>query len=338
MMSTVPDFIKLVSKHGSPVTYHRDDSMVPCPCLTPEGFRNPEWHLQNPPGSVRLDTMTDPTTVENPPWVTITSHGLLQSIGLRAALEDFRNTTANLMEGEAGIVMFLFIGDGNVPYPAPDDFTSVTWAFWGNQNRGAGATLEDSWASIENDPGNWGLTLADLQHLGYLGEMKSIDGGTWFVWTSLPGDAFDWNTGLYASSDQDTGMWEYKNVAGDFNPLTINNPPICNAAGMIPTPGFVANYLTRAFVQPVQAGAVRRLTSEQLQAMFGEIESDDHVAFFPVNWGGQLLNFYDWGQSTEDYIEYNGRRYTVVAVNLIPDPADGNPWHHWEIGLRLTGA
>jgi hypothetical protein len=94
----------------------------------------------------------------------------------------------------------------------------------------------------------------------------------------------------------------------------------------------------RAFVHPVQAGAVRRLTSEQLQEMFGEIETDDHVGFFPVWWDGTFLNFYDWGQSAEDIVKYNGRDFTVVAVNLLPDPADGNPWHHWEVGLRLISS
>lgn len=41
-------FISLVKKKGADVLYHRDDSMVPCPCLTPEGFRDPKWHLDNP--------------------------------------------------------------------------------------------------------------------------------------------------------------------------------------------------------------------------------------------------------------------------------------------------
>jgi hypothetical protein len=163
-MSTIPDFIKMLNQGGSPVTYHRDDSMVPCPCLTPEGSRNPEWHIQHP------------------------------------------------------------------------------------------------------------------------------------------------------------------------------SEPVCNRAGMLPAGGSTVEFMVRAFVQPVQAGAVRRLTTEQLQTVFGEIQSDDHIGFFPVEWEGKLLNFYDWGLATEDYITYNGRQFTVVAQNLIPDPSDGNPWHHWEIGLRLIGA
>lgn len=112
--------------------------------------------------------------------------------------------------------------------------------------------------------------------------------------------------------------------------------PVCNEAGMLPAVGTTAEFSVKAFVQPIQSGAVRRLTSEQLLQMFGEIETDDHIGFFPVKWNGHLLNFYEWGQSTEDRITYNGRQYQSVAANLIPDPADGDPWHHWEIGLRLV--
>ena len=117
----------------------------------------------------------------------------------------------------------------------------------------------------------------------------------------------------------------------------LQNPlaPRCNAAGMISDPAAVIDFTMKAFVQPVQSGAVRRLTSEQLETMFGEVESDDHLGIFPVTWGGQEVDFYDWSGTTKDYIEYNNRRFTVVSVNLIPDPADGNPRHHWEVGLRL---
>lgn len=161
MTTPIQDFIALVSEHGSDVLYHKDDSLVPCPCRTPEGFRDPIWHLQNP--------------------------------------------------------------------------------------------------------------LA----------------------------------------------------------------PECNQAGMLPSPDTV-NFMVKAFIQPVQSGAVRRLTTEQLIQFFGEVESDDHLGIFPTEWGGEVLNFYQWGAATEDWIEYNGRQYTAVSTNLIPDPATGNPFHHWEIGLRLV--
>lgn len=160
---TVRDFLNLVNQHGSPVTFHRDDSMQPCPCRTKQGFRDPIWHVQHP------------------------------------------------------------------------------------------------------------------------------------------------------------------------------NAPLCNEAGMLSDPATTTDALIKAFVQPVQSGAVRRLTSEQLMQIFGEVQTDDHVGFFPVQWGDTVINFYEWGNSTEDYIIYNNRAFTSVSANLIPDPADGNPWHHWEVGLRLLG-
>ena len=117
----------------------------------------------------------------------------------------------------------------------------------------------------------------------------------------------------------------------------IQNPsePDCNQAGMLSQPGTTASFNFKGWVQPVQAGAVRRLTTEQLLNLFGEIESDDHVGLFPVTWGGNTLNFYDWGLAGEDWISYNGRTFTVVNANLIAAPDTGDPWHHWETGLRL---
>jgi hypothetical protein len=69
--------------------------------------------------------------------------------------------------------------------------------------------------------------------------------------------------------------------------------------------------------------------------MFGDIQADDHLGIFPVEWAGMALDFYNWGASGEDFVEYHGERFTVVNANLIPDPDDGNPYHHWEIGARL---
>lgn len=161
-MSTKSDFLALVNAHGSSVYVHRDQSVTPCPCLTPEGFRNPVWHLQHP--------------------------------------------------------------------------------------------LE----------------------------------------------------------------------------------PECDAAGMLPDPSMTLDILVRGFVQPVQSGAVRRLVAEQLIGMFGEIQADDHLALLPCEWESTVLDFFAWGQAGEDWIEYNARRFQVVSTNLIPDPSDGNPRHHWELGMRLV--
>lgn len=47
------------------------------------------------------------------------------------------------------------------------------------------------------------------------------------------------------------------------------------------------------------------------------------------------INFDDWNDSGADYILYDNRRFTVVSVNKIPDPLDGDPDHHYEVGMRL---
>lgn len=162
-MSTTADFANLLAGNGSDVIYHRDDSMVDCPCLTPEGFRDPEWHEQNP------------------------------------------------------------------------------------------------------------------------------------------------------------------------------SQPVCNEQGKLSDPSSTTNITVKAFVQPAQSTRLTRLGNEFVQAMFEEIQTDDHVGIFPCSWGGTTINFQDWSQAGEDYVIYNGRKFLSVNANLIPDPSDGNPFHHWEVALRLIG-
>lgn len=47
-MSTKNSLIDLLERMGSDVTFHREDGGTSCPCLTPEGFRDPAWHRANP--------------------------------------------------------------------------------------------------------------------------------------------------------------------------------------------------------------------------------------------------------------------------------------------------
>ena len=117
----------------------------------------------------------------------------------------------------------------------------------------------------------------------------------------------------------------------------LANPtiPECNEAGMLPN--FV-QYTVKAFVQPIQSTRATRLSTEQILMLFSDIQADDHLGIFPILWGGNTLNFYNWGEASEDYIVYNLRRFTVVNANKIPDPSDGVPDHHWEVGLRLINA
>jgi len=41
-------FLDLVNVKGANVIYHKDASLIPCPCRTSEGFRDPIWHLEHP--------------------------------------------------------------------------------------------------------------------------------------------------------------------------------------------------------------------------------------------------------------------------------------------------
>lgn len=117
----------------------------------------------------------------------------------------------------------------------------------------------------------------------------------------------------------------------------LQNPlaPVCNENGMLP--GASTDVIVKAFMQPIQSTRATRLSTEQLQQMFGEIQADDHLGIFPVEWASTVLDFRDWGRAGEDYVEYDGRKFIVINSNLIPDPSDGNPAHHWEIGARLIG-
>jgi hypothetical protein len=131
-----------------------------------------------------------------------------------------------------------------------------------------------------------------------------------------------------------------RTIQGFRDPIWhIKNPdaPVCNENGFLSDPLVISDFHAKGFIQPVQSGAVRRLTTEQIIQLYGEIQTDDHIALVPCEWQGKALDFTNWGLATEDWLEYNARRFTVVNSNLIPDPADGNPFHHWEVGLRLIG-
>jgi len=111
------------------------------------------------------------------------------------------------------------------------------------------------------------------------------------------------------------------------------NATVCNEAGFLTGPGDVA-ISVKAFIQPIQTTRATRLRSQYLPIDYGEIEEGDHLGIFPLTYAGVTMDFYNWGRSVEDWIEYDGRKYTVVAANVIPDP-DGGGRHHWEVSLRL---
>lgn len=42
----------IFERKGAPVLIHREGDTVPCPCRTPEGYRDPEWHKAHPDAPV----------------------------------------------------------------------------------------------------------------------------------------------------------------------------------------------------------------------------------------------------------------------------------------------
>lgn len=112
------------------------------------------------------------------------------------------------------------------------------------------------------------------------------------------------------------------------NPLE----PVCNEEGILPE--VVTDVIVKASVQPATIGQ-RGRAAERANALLGDVQRDDHFGIFPVTWGGVTLDFSDFSDSGDDFIVYDSRRFLVVACDKIPD-VDGDPNHHWEVGLRLV--
>lgn len=108
--------------------------------------------------------------------------------------------------------------------------------------------------------------------------------------------------------------------------------PVCNEEGILP--GAILNVVVKAAVQPATGGQ-RTRAAERSNALLGEVQKDDHLGIFPVRWGGVVLDFSTFSDSGDDYIVYDNRRFLVVASDKIPD-VDGDPNHHFELGLRLV--
>lgn len=106
--------------------------------------------------------------------------------------------------------------------------------------------------------------------------------------------------------------------------------PVCNEEGTLPV---LTEFVVKASVQPIRSSTRRAV--ERAVELFGEVQQDDHLGIFPVEWNGKAVDFFGWSDSGSDYILYDGRRFFAVAYDKLPD-VDGNPSHHWEVGLRLV--
>lgn len=106
--------------------------------------------------------------------------------------------------------------------------------------------------------------------------------------------------------------------------------PECNSAGYLSDP---VEATVKAFVQPVMAGR-RSIAMQSITEMFGQVQTDDHIGVFPVEWAGTQLEFDNWSQAGDEYIEYNTWRFVVVGWSAVPSPANAGIIHHYETALR----
>jgi hypothetical protein len=105
--------------------------------------------------------------------------------------------------------------------------------------------------------------------------------------------------------------------------------PVCNEQGFLTV---AVEFVVKASVQPAMGG-IRRL-NDRAEALLGDVQRDDMVGIFPCEWNGNVVDFEGWSEAGEDYILYDGKRFMAVATDKVPD-VDGDPSHHWEVGLRL---
>jgi hypothetical protein len=76
---TVDQFISVLETMGSIVTYHRESGGDVCPCRTPEGFRDPAWHRDNP-----LEPVCNEQGYINPDVVSFTVQAAVQPVLARS--------------------------------------------------------------------------------------------------------------------------------------------------------------------------------------------------------------------------------------------------------------
>jgi hypothetical protein len=254
----------LFQSNASDARYHRASGRsISCPCKTPEGFRDPQFHL---------------------------------SFGMYGAA-DWTISPGVIPAGTVVKYMLVaFNSQGTAMYPA--------------------ITTPDI-----TDPANFQVVL----HINWPPNFVRFDiyryengvGPYTFGAVSYGTNQVTDNTSLHAAGTP---------------PSPYTPPVLCNEAGEIPNPVDIS---VKAFCQPIQSTRATRLSTEYLQEVFGTIEADDHLGIFPVVWASVRLDFRDWSQHGDDFIEYDSQRFFVVNANMIPDPGDGNPEHHWEVGMRV---
>lgn len=116
--------------------------------------------------------------------------------------------------------------------------------------------------------------------------------------------------------------------------LAHPSDPVCNETGHLA--GTVTEFSFKASMQPAFFRGSTRFAERQ-EELLGIVQEDDFIGILPVDWNGHVIDLEDWSSVGEDYLLYDGRRFTVVSNDMMPD-IDGNPRHHQEAGLRLIKA
>lgn len=104
----------LFAEFGSFVRYYRSESQIPCPCRTPEGYRDPEWHLRNP-----AEPVCDPAGMLPDPDATtdVVIPGFVQPVtsarGSKLPAEMLPQLFGGEIEADDHIGMFPETWDGN---------------------------------------------------------------------------------------------------------------------------------------------------------------------------------------------------------------------------------
>lgn len=112
--------------------------------------------------------------------------------------------------------------------------------------------------------------------------------------------------------------------------LSQADVPECNDDAIIPV---IFERKVKGFVQPAFI-STRSRSNQILIEQFGEMQADDHIGVFPLQYENYQLDFTDWSDAGSDWIEFNGLRFIAVAWNLLPAPDDASVNHHWEVALR----
>lgn len=225
------------------------------------------------------------------------------------------------------------------PCRTPEGFRDPAWHRLHPPGRPAGFVDGMNWAY--NGAGKvaavyYGIE-AGNKNMGaaYGNVINYIDDGTGMgIVDGVVGPVGPFDANLFANGVQHTHTFTMGVLEGHQEVFAagflVINPPICNEQGFL---AVVNEFAVKASIQPAIHFQAR--PNERTDALLGDIQRDDKLGIFPCEWNGHVVDFSDWSEAGEDYVLYDGNRYIAVATDKVPD-VDGDPSHHWEVGLRLV--